>query len=284
MNHYLIEPTACTPAAGWEKGQVENQVGNVREWLFVPRLKFDSIEALNAHLRQRCIELSNTRKHPEQKDLTVQQVFEQQEQSALRALASPFDGYQERSVTVSSTCLVNFDCNRYSVDWRHANKVVSVRVYASYLEVISAGETIAHHPRSFLRDQVIYNPWHYVTLLERKPGALRNGAPFKDWDLPKALTQTREHLAKLKGGDRKFVNILMAISHHGLEAVTIACELAISEGVIAEEYILNLLNRLRPTTTTETLTIEEGLKLKEEPQSNCHRYNQLLKGASYAIH
>jgi len=75
-SHYLVEPTACTPAAGWEKGQVENQVGNIREGLFTPQLRFRSYEELNAWLLDECITRAKTRAHPEQSDKTVWEVFE----------------------------------------------------------------------------------------------------------------------------------------------------------------------------------------------------------------
>ena len=112
LSHYLVEPTACTPAAGWEKGQVENQVGNMREWLFVPRLKFADMESLNAYLLTRCLELASKRQHPEKKEWTIMQVFEQEERAALRPLVPLFDGYLQRCCKVSSTCLVTFDRNR----------------------------------------------------------------------------------------------------------------------------------------------------------------------------
>jgi transposase len=108
-NHYLFEPVACTPAAGWEKGQVENQVGNVREWLFTPRAKFDNFADLNAWLAQRCEELSR-RKYPALASQTIAECF-QREQPLLRQITSPFAGYIEHLLKVSRTCLVRLDRN-----------------------------------------------------------------------------------------------------------------------------------------------------------------------------
>lgn len=285
MSHYLIEPIACTPAAGWEKGQVENQVGNMREWFFVPRLAFADFAALNAHLFDRCIKLAEKRKHPEQKDLTIREVFDQLERAALSPLCHPFDGYQERACQVSSTCLINFDRNRYSVDCHHAYRAVTVRAYAARIVVATEdGKIIGDHERHFGRDKIIYNPWHYVPLLERKPGALRNGAPFKDWNLPKSIQIVREHLMKHTGGDKQCVALLLAVQDHGLEAVTVACEFAISDKVLSTDYIFNLLNRLRPNPTPPAIQTPENLRLQCEPEANCQRYNTLLKGNSYAVH
>jgi transposase len=285
MSHYLIEPIACTPASGWEKGQVENQVGNMREWLFTPRLKFSDFVLLNAHLLNCCLELAEKRKHPEQKEMSIRSVFDQTERATLSPLCHHFDGYHERACNVSSTCLITFDRNRYSVDCRYAYRAVTVRAYANRIVATAAdGKVIAEHERHFGRDKVIYNPWHYVPLLERKPGALRNGAPFKDWDLPKSLQTIRGYLMKRKGGDKQCVALLLAIQDHGLEAVTVACELAISDNVMSSDYILNLLNRLRPTPVIPAIFTPDTLQLQCEPEANCNRYNLLLQGTSHAIH
>ena len=100
-----------------------------------------------------------------------------------------------RRRSASTTCLIMADHNRYSVDARAAGRMVLVRSHAERIVVLLGDELVADHPRQFRRDQIIYDPWHYLPVLMKKPGALRNGAPFKDWALPPALTQVR---AKLK--------------------------------------------------------------------------------------
>src|SRR6476469_160353 len=112
--HYLLEPTACTPAAGWEKGQVENQVGLVRERFFTPRLRVASYEELNAWLLDRCIAYAKAHKHPELADCTIWQAFEA-ERPQLVQITGPFDGFHATQASVSKTCLVRFDNNKYSV-------------------------------------------------------------------------------------------------------------------------------------------------------------------------
>ncbi len=113
-SHYLFEPVACTPAAGWEKGQVENQVRTVRRRFFTPRRNARSLLELNEALRAECLHWARTRKHPALKDQSVWSVFEA-ERSSLLSLPRAFDGYAERTVRVSTTSLVSFDRNRYSV-------------------------------------------------------------------------------------------------------------------------------------------------------------------------
>lgn len=123
-NHYLFEPVACTPASGWEKGQVENQVGNVREWLFTPLARFASFADLNDWLAIRCKELAQ-RKHPAETSQRIAECFAR-EQPHLRAISATFDGYVEQMLRVSNTCLVRVDRNRYSVPAEWAGKAVSV--------------------------------------------------------------------------------------------------------------------------------------------------------------
>jgi transposase len=128
-SHYLVEPTACTPAAGWEKGQVENQVGTVRGRFFTPRLKFRSYEELNAYLLDRCVAFAKAQAHPEQKERSVFEVFED-ERPALIPYPGPFDGFHATTVAVSKTCLVRFDNNRYSVMASAIGRPVDVHAYA----------------------------------------------------------------------------------------------------------------------------------------------------------
>src|SRR5258707_7760225 len=110
--HYLVDPVACTPASGWEKGQVENQVGLVRERFFTPRLRVASYDELNGMLLDRCIAYARAHKHPELTDLTIWQAFEA-ERPKLVPISGPFDGFSAIQASVSKTCLVRFDNNKY---------------------------------------------------------------------------------------------------------------------------------------------------------------------------
>lgn len=206
-NHYLFEPVACTPASGWEKGKIENQVGNVREWLFTPLARFASFTAMNEWLATRCRELAG-RKHPAETDRTIADCFAQ-EGPSLRAITTPFDGYVEQMLRVSSTCLVRADRNRYSVPANFAGKAVSVRLTADQVRIVAEGKVIAEHARRFGRDQLICDPWHYLPVLEKKPGSLRNGAPFLAWDLPVPIQVVRDRILKQPKGDRAFVELLL---------------------------------------------------------------------------
>nr|MCH9697219.1 IS21 family transposase [Gammaproteobacteria bacterium] len=275
-NHYLFEPVACTPAAGWEKGQVENQVGNIREWLFTPRAKFATFSELNAWLGQRCEERSG-RRHPTLPSRTIADCF-QDEQPLLREITVPFAGYVEHLLRVSSTCLVSVDRNRYSVPARWAGRVVSVRVTANTLSMVADHEVIGQHERCFLRDQLICNPWHYLPVLDKKPGALRHGAPFVDWDLPVSIQTVREQLLQQKKGDRAFVELLLLARESGLEVLETACELALESGVISGSVVQNEMRRLIEPPRPKALKGCHTVELATEPQADCQRYDDLLGG------
>jgi DNA replication protein DnaC/transposase len=113
-SHYLVDPVACTPAAGWEKGQVENQVGFARERFFTPRLRFKGYEEMNDYLLDRCIAYARSHRHPELPDRTIWEAFEE-ERPHLVPYAGRFDGFHAVAASVSKTCLVRFDNNKYSV-------------------------------------------------------------------------------------------------------------------------------------------------------------------------
>jgi transposase len=271
-DHYMVEPTACSPAAGWEKGQVENQVQTIRGRFFQPRLRFASLEELNGWLEAECRRWAAMRPHPEQKDMTVAQALEV-ERPALQPMLTPFDGFHETSHAVTGTCLISFDRNRYSVAARAVRRAVQVRAYADRIVVRLGDEVVAEHPRCFGRDRMILDPWHYLPVLARKPGALRNGAPFQGWDLPPALARLRRKLGTGDEADRRFVRVLAAVLSDGLEAVEAAVCEALSAGAASDEVILNILSRRREPPPVRSLDVVVDLQLNHPPIADCARYD-----------
>lgn len=277
-SHYVVEPVACTPAAGWEKGQVENQVSFIRKRVFVPRVKCADLVELNQWLADRCRILAAGHRHPEFKERTVAQVFAE-EQPYLLEVASPLEGFKEIPVRVSSTALVCYDNNRYSVNAAAVGRTVMLRAYATRIVVADEGVVIGEHLRVFGRNKVSYDPWHYLGVLQRKPGALRNGAPFKDWELPPPLVAIREALGTHADGDRQFVGILGAIATYGLDAVSAACSEALSVKAASRDVVLNILCRNCDDALTPALAPSVNLPvLKSPPLSDCGRYDILLSG------
>ena len=275
-SHYLVEPVACTPASGWEKGQVENQVGLVRERFFTPRIRMKSYDELNSWLLDRCIAHAKAHRHPEFKDRTVWQAFEA-ERGSLVPYPGRFDGFHAVPAAVSKTCLVRFDNNRYSVAASAVGRPVEIRAYAGRIEIRQDGRVVGEHPRSFGRDRTISDPWHYVPVLARKPGALRNGAPFKNWVLPAGLERVRRKLVGAADGDRQFVDILTAVLSDGLPAVEAACQEALGQGVHSADVILNILARRREPAAPTTIVTPDALELRHAPTADCARYDLLRR-------
>src|SRR4051812_18635494 len=275
-SHYLVDPVACAPASGWEKGQVENQVGVVRERLFTPRLRVESYEELNAWLLDQCVAYARAHRHPELREQTIWSVFEL-ERPSLVPYGGRFDGFHAVPASVSKTCLVRFDNNRYSVSAHAVGRPVEIRAYADRIELRQDGKLVGEHARCFGRDQTRFDPWHYVPVLARKPGALRNGAPFKDWVLPAGLERIRRKLTGSADGDRQMVGILTAVLSDGLAAVEAACQEALREGVHSADVVLNILSRHREPTSPASIMTPEALQLKHAPVADCTRYDSLRR-------
>jgi len=273
-SHHLVEPVACTPAAGWEKGQVENQVGLVRERFFTPRLRFRSYDELNAWLLDKCLAWAKAHAHPERPERTIWEVFEE-ERPKLIPYRGRFDGFHALPASVSKTCLVRFDNNRYSVSASAVGRPVDIHAYADRIVIRQDGRVVAEHRRSFGRGETIYDPWHYVPVLARKPGALRNGAPFKDWVLPGALDRVRRKLAGSNDGDRQMVKILAAALTDGLPAVEAACAQALAENVHSADVVLNILARRRDPGPAPPIHTPAALSLRHAPVADCARYDAL---------
>lgn len=269
--HYLYEPDFCNVAAGWEKGRVEKGVQDARRriWQRATEQRFASFGDLNAWLATQCVEAREA-PHPEHSGLSIQDALDH-EQAELMPSPAPFDGYVESSARVSSTSLVSVARNRYSVPCAYAGHRVSVRLYPERVTVIADQLIIAEHERASDRDHVVYDWQHYVPLLERKPGALRNGAPFRE--MPDPLARLSRALLRRPGGDRVMAQVLAAVPQAGLEAVLVAVDLVLETGLPSAEHVLNVIARLlegpRPPNVETTLT------LSEEPAADTRRYDQL---------
>ena len=134
---------------------------------------------------------------------------------------------------------------------------------------------MAEHPRCYGRGGTVYDPWHYVPVLARKPGALRNGAPFKDWVLPAAMERIRRKLAGADDGNRQMVDILSAVLTDGLPAVEAACAQALAEGVHSADVVLNILARRRDPGPAPPIHTPAALSLRHAPVADCARYDSL---------
>ena len=275
--HYLFDADFCNVASGWEKGVVEKNVQDSRRriWIDAQTRKWNSFEELNAWLGARCRALWSEIRHPEYRQFSVAEVLEQ-ERAELMPMPTPFDGYIERSAKVSSTCLVAVARNRYSVPCELAGQRVSTRLYTSRVEVATDEAIVASHARVADEGHICYDWQHYIALIQRKPGALRNGAPFAD--MPAPLLRLRQGLMRHDGGDKTMAQVLNCVSSHGLEAVLVAVELVIESGALSCEHVLNVLARLNAPPKPES--VQNTLQLKEMPVANTGRYDSLRASSS----
>lgn len=277
-SHYLFEPEFCNPASGWEKGQVEKNVQDARRRLWQPMPSFPDIDALNEWLEAQCIAQWSHIQHGNQPG-TIAEVHAA-EVSSLMPLGRPFDGFVEHTKRVSPTCLVNFERNRYSVPASFANRPVSLRIYPDRIVIAAEGRILCEHGRIIARShhqpgRVIYDWRHYLAVIQRKPGALRNGAPFIE--MPQAFRQLQSHLLKRVGGDREMVEILSLVLHHDEQAVLCAVELALEAGVPSKTHVLNILHRLTDGKAPPVAPIDapQALRLHQEPLADVGRYDNL---------
>jgi hypothetical protein len=160
-------------------------------------------------------------------------------------IIGPFDGFRATQASVSKTCLVRFDNDKYSVAQRAVGRPVEIQAYADRLVIRQDGAIGGEHRHPLRARATIYDPWHYVPVLARKPGALTNGAAFKDWLLPASLERVRRKLKGSEDGDRQIVEVLSAVLTEGLVVVETACTEALAHGVHSDDVVLNILSRLR---------------------------------------
>lgn len=265
------------PVAGKRVSLKNVQDSRLRIWQDAGKEKFSSFAELNLWLLAKCRSLWHELRHTEYGDLTLAEMLEH-EQPHLMPMVAPFDGYVETLGKVSSTCLVSFDRNRYSVPCEWAGQIVSVRVYPERIDLVSHDGEVASHVRGFDREQTRYDWQHYIPLIERKPGALRNGAPFAD--MPEAFLRLRGLLLKREGGDRVMAEVLAAVPRSGLEAVLVAVELVLESGNPSAEHIEDVLNRLKAAPPPDC--VETHLEVSEAPLADTGRYDGLRTEVNHA--
>jgi hypothetical protein len=277
-SHYVFDPEFCNPAAGWEKGQVEKNVRDARHRLWQLMPAFPNLNALNEWLEERCKLLWAETPHGRLPG-NIADVWDA-EKAALMPLPTMFDGFVEQSKRVSPTCLIAFDRNRYSVPASFANRPVSLRIYPERLVIVAEGHVVCTHERIIERShrqpgRVIYDWHHYLAVVQRKPGALRNGAPFVE--MPEGFRKLQDHMLRRPGGDREMVDVLSLVLHHDEQAVLCAVEMALEAGVPTKTHVLNLLHRLVDGAPIDQpdVTPPAALSLNKEPEANVARYDGL---------
>ena len=240
QSHYLFEDRFGRPGKGNDKGKVEGLVGYVRRNYLVPIPSFESYEALNAYLEERCLGRMGDRLRGH--DETIGQRMERDLEALLALPSAPYEASDKHVSRVSSLSLVRYRTNDYSVPVAYGHRDVLVRGYVNEVVISCGSETIARHRRSYERDDFVFDPLHYLPLLERKTGALDQAAPLAGWELPEEFGVLRRLLESRMGkqGKREFVQVLRLMESFRKGEVHDAVREALKLGAISFDAVKHL--------------------------------------------
>ena len=241
QSYYLFADKFGRPAKGNDKGKVEGLVGYARRNFMVPIPRVSSWQELNAHLEQQCQKRRERRLRGHSE--TIGERFERDRAALLPLPAAPYEACEKISTRVSSLSLVRYRSNDYSVPTQYGHRQVWVKGYVHEVVIASGSEVIARHERSYEREVVVFDPLHYLALLEQKTRALDQAAPLAGWRLPESFVQLRRLLeARLrKHGSREYVQVLRLLETFNIVEVTLAIEDALQLGTISFDAVRHLL-------------------------------------------
>jgi transposase len=241
QSYYLFADKFGRPAKGNDKGKVEGIVGYSRRNFMVPVPRVSSWDELNAQLAERCRMRRERRLRGHQE--TIGERFERDRAAMLPLPATPYEACEKISARVSSLSLVRYRSNDYSVPTEYGHRQVWVKGYVHEVVIACGSEIIAKHVRSYEREAVVFEPLHYLALLEQKTRALDQAAPLVGWQLPECFAHLRRLLeARLrKHGSREYVQVLRLMENFPVEEVTLAVEQALSLGTISFDGVRHLL-------------------------------------------
>ena len=240
QSHYLFEDRFGRPGKGNDKGKVEGLVGYMRRNFLVPVPSFESFDALNAYLERRCLERMDAqlRGHTE----TIGQRMERDLDALLPLPPVAYDACDKQASRVSSLSLVRYRTNDYSVPVAYGYRDVLIRGYVDVVVISCGTEVIARHPRSYDLDDFVYDPIHYLPLLERKPGALDQAAPLQGWALPEEFGTLRRLLESRtrRRGKREYVQVLRLLETFNQQEVHAAVKDAIHLEALSFDAVKHL--------------------------------------------
>jgi transposase len=240
LSHYLIRDRYGRPGKGNDKGGVEGLVGYARRNFMVPVPRFPSWEALNTWLEAQCRKRQGDilRGHTE----TIGERLARDLDAMAELPPAPFDACDQASGRVSSQALVRYKTNDYSVPVAYGHRDVWLRGYVDEVAIGCGGDLIARHPRSYEREDVVFDPVHYLPLIEQKINAFDQAAPLADWDLPGEFETLRRLMEArmLKAGRREFVQVLRLLEAFGLDDLHAAVKTALRMGAIGFDAVKHL--------------------------------------------
>jgi transposase len=277
QSHYLFTDRFGRPGKGNDKGKVEGLVGYARRNFLVPVPVFESFEALNAHLLDKCRKrlADRLRGH----DGTIGERLERDLAAFQKPLPSLYDACEKRPGSVNSLSLVRYRSNDYSVPTAFGHRHVLIRGYVHEVVIACGAEVIARHPRSYEREDFVFNPLHYLALIEQKPGALDQAAPLAGWKLPDAFATLRRLLEARMGkkGKREFVQVLRLMEIFKIEDVAAGVGDAIARGGIGFDAVKHLvLCRIERRPPRLDMTIYPYLPKANVTTTSARSYMELL--------
>jgi transposase len=241
QSHYLFAERFGRPAKGNDKGKVEGLVGYARRNFMVPIPRVGSWEELNERLLEQCRERRARRLRGHQE--TIGERFERDRAAFLPLPASVYEACEKRVARVSSMSLVRYRANDYSVPTEYGHRDVLVKGYVHEVLIVCGSRVIARHRRSYEREDMVFDPLHYLALLEQKARALDQAAPLVGWALPECFARLRRLLeARLnKGGKREYVQVLRLLETFSLPEVEAAVLDALHLGTLGFDAVKHLL-------------------------------------------
>ena len=281
LSHYVIEDRYGRPGKGNDKGSVEGLVGFARRNFMVPLPRFATWDAFNAWLEEQCHQRQSAilRGHTE----TIGQRLQRDLAAMADLPPAPFEACDQAAGRVSSVSLVRYKTNDYSVPVAYGHREVWIRGYVDQLVIGCGGEIIARHPRSYDREDMIFDPVHYLSLIEKKINALDQAAPLANWELPPEFQTLRRLMEArlLKAGRREYVQVLRLMETFDLDEVHGAVKTALRMGAIGFDAIKHLvLCRVEKRPPRLDLDVYPYLPRAHVTQTSAASYLCLMSGGA----
>lgn len=279
VSHYLFEDRFGRPGKGNDKGKVEGMVGYTRRNFMVPKPRFANFDELNAYLAEQCRKRMADRLRGHKG--TIGERFAADAERLQPLPAVPYDACDKQSVRVSSLSLVRYRGNDYSVPTQYGHQQVMVRGYVHEVVIAWGTEIIARHPRSWEKEDYVFDPLHYLALIEQKANALDQAAPLVDWELPKAFITLRRLLeARMgRGGKREFVQVLRLLETFQMADVEAGIKSALERGTIGFDAVKHLvLCRIERRPPRLDMTVYPYLPKAHVAATSAGDYMALLVG------
>jgi len=277
-SHYLFETRFCNVASGNEKGHVENLVKHSQRTFMTPLPCVASLEGLNAHLEGQCRQELD-KKAPRQEE-TRGGLLEEERTRFLELPPTEFTACRQQSTFASKQSMVRFDTNDYSLPVRWAHHPVQVKGFVDRVEIWTQQQCVAIHPRSYGRHQYILDPFHYIPLLEKKPGGIHHGRPFKGEPWGADFARMRRELEyRYEGeGTRKYIQILLLFTRYPVEAVRQAVSRCVKRRAFSDEAVQSILDYQPPSlSTTRDLSDRPAFQVESTGIRPASEYDGLLQ-------